>query len=69
MVLSLLIPLKSENCKYHGVTCFMDEQIRLMTQSIYSYSYDYLVFASVFLQHCTTGFSTQVATVFCHVTT
>jgi len=46
------------------------EQLRLMTQSVDRYSYDFLVFASVF---CNTApntyvFCAQVAIVFCHVT-
>jgi len=48
LVLSLLVPLKSESFKYHGMIWFMYEQLGLMTQSVYSYSYDFLVFASVF---------------------
>ena len=48
LVLSLLIPLKSENFKFYRVTWFMCEQLRLMTQSVCCYSYDFLVFASVF---------------------
>ena len=53
LALSLLIPLKSENFKFHKVIWFMYEQLRLMTQSVYCYFYDFLVFASVFLQFCT----------------
>jgi len=48
LVLSMLIPLKSESFKFRGVIWFMYEQMRLMTLSVYNYSYDYLVFASVF---------------------
>jgi len=48
MVLSLLIPLKPESFKFHRVIWFMYKQLRLITQSVYSYSYDFLVFASVF---------------------
>jgi len=53
LVLSLLIPLKSESFKFHQVISFMYEQLRLMKQGVCCYSYDFLVFASVFLQHCT----------------
>jgi len=48
LVLSLFIPLKSENFKFHRVIWFMCEQLRLMKQGVCCYSYDFLVFASVF---------------------
>jgi len=48
LVLSLLIPLTSVNFKFHRVIWFICEQLRLMTQSVYCYFYDFLVFASVF---------------------
>ena len=50
LVLSMLIPLKSRSFKFHGVIWFIYEQMRLITQSVYNYSYNFLFFAS-FLQH------------------
>ena len=48
LALSLLIPSKSENYKFHRMIWFMCEQLGLMTQSVCCCSYDFLVFASVF---------------------
>jgi len=48
LVLSLLIPLKSESFKFHQMIWFIYEQLRLMKQGVCCYSYDFLVFASVF---------------------
>jgi len=47
------------------------KQMRLVTQSVYRYSYDFLVFASVFYNTAPNAnrFYAQVAIVFCHVIT
>ena len=48
LVLSFLILLKSESFECHGVIWLIFEQLCLMTQNVYTYSYYSLVFASIF---------------------
>ena len=47
-ILTLLCQFKNENCSYNSVVGFVYEQLQLLTTKKHSFSYDYLIFSSIF---------------------
>ena len=48
VVLSLLLQFKSGKCSFHHVVAFVYEQLELLTMKKKNYSYEFLIFSSIF---------------------
>ena len=46
LILSLLIPLQDDSCKFYNIIKFVYEQLHLLTKEKKCYSYDFLLFSS-----------------------